>query len=118
MGLPPSNGTSVVVAKIIEVYDERLEIHPCSEVACVALVKLEKVKKRSSGFTSILDENQEGDMRFAFTLAETTKALFPNLDKRFPGLEEGDRFEANIKEELLLGSGKTRWVAYEYILLN
>ena len=31
---------------------------------------------------------------------------------------ESDRFEANIKEELLLGSGKTRWVAYEYILLN
>lgn len=36
-------------------------------------------------------------VNFNFTLAETTPELFPDLDKRMPGLNVGDSFEARLR---------------------
>lgn len=116
--LPNLAGSTIIEARVLKILDERSAAYPCSEVSCIALVKIEKVKKRAGNFTRPIDRDQEGEMRFEFTLSKTTKTLFPNLEKQFPGLKEGERFRANIKEEQLLGISKTRWVAYDYILLN
>ena len=116
--LPVSAGYSTVTAEIISISEERLNNYPCSEVACVAKVKITKINRRSGSFTRPLAAGQESEMRFTFTLSKTTNKLFPNLEKQFPGLKKGDRFKVNIAEELLLESNTTRWIAYDYILLN
>ena len=116
--LPSSNGRSVIIAEIIEVSDERSFSFPCSEVPCIATVRIEKVERSSAKLMQPFVANQEGNMRFVFSLNETTEKLFPNLDKRLAGLKAGDRFRANVTQEQLVGSNTTQWVAYEYILLH
>lgn len=69
---------------------------PCSKTPCWAKVKVDNVIGIGQGGPSV----SIGDTlytRFAFTLAETTEELIPNLDKRMPGLNITDSFEANIK---------------------
>ncbi len=111
-------GTAKVIAKVTKVYDDRSDVFPCSEVACMAYLKIEKVESKGGNFMKPLTAGQEGRTRFTFSLSETTEELFPNLDKRLPGLKKGDRIQVNVGEEQLLGSNETQWVAYDYILLN
>lgn len=116
--LAASAGNAVVIAEILKIYDQRLDYLPCSKVPCMALIKIEVVEKNGSNFMKPLTVGLEGKMRFTFSLNETTKELFPNLDKRLPGLKVGNRFKVNVGEEQLLGSNESQWVAYDYILLN
>jgi len=117
LGLPSSNGSTVLIAKVLEIYDEKTSTYPCSEVACMAKVRIEKVVISSANTLEPFSSGQEGKMRFEFSLSKTTKKLFPNLDKRLPGLNAGDRFKVNAIQEVVFGSGDVQWVALEYILL-
>lgn len=118
IGLASMNGSGVIVGKIIKIEDQKLDHFPCSELTCLATVKIESVEKVGSKMLQPFSKGQEGTMRFAFSLQKTTDEFYPNLKKHFPGLSVGDRFKANVNQEVLFGSSEIQWIAYEYILLN
>ncbi len=87
---------------------------PCAKVPCKAKVKVNKIFGYGSGFTNPLTEGSEVEMTFAFTLAPTTKELFPNLDARYKGLKQGDTFQADVQLQQRLGDSAPSLVVMSY----
>jgi hypothetical protein len=87
---------------------------PCAKVPCKAKVKVNKILGYGSGFTNPLTEGSEVEMTFAFTLAPTTKELFPNLDARYKGLKQGDTFQADVQLQQQLGDSAPSLVVMRY----
>ncbi|MCS6989205.1 MAG: hypothetical protein NZM06_06760 [Chloroherpetonaceae bacterium] len=87
---------------------------PCSKAPCKAKVKITRVLGYGSGFSATLAEGKEVEMTFAFTLAPTTKDLFPNLVARYKGLKEGDSFQADVQSSLKLGDDKPSLTVMAY----
>jgi hypothetical protein len=79
---------------------------PCAKAPCKAKVKITKILGYGAGFTSPLAEGREVEMTFTFTLAPTTKDLFPNLIATYPGLKTGDTFQADVQAQLKMGEEK------------
>ncbi len=53
-------------------------------------------------------------MTFTFTLAPTTKDLFPNLMTTYPGLKTGDTFQADVQAQVKMGEEKPSLVVMSY----
>jgi len=53
-------------------------------------------------------------MTFIFTLAPTTKDLFPNLTATYPGLKTGDTFQADVQAQLKMGEEKPSLTVMSY----
>ncbi len=87
---------------------------PCAKAPCKAKVKITKILGYGSGFTTPLTEGNEVEMTFAFTLAPTTKELFPNLTARYKGLKQGDTFQADVQSEPKLGEALSALVVMSY----
>ncbi|MFN3344070.1 MAG: hypothetical protein ACK412_00275 [Chloroherpetonaceae bacterium] len=87
---------------------------PCAKAPCKAKVKINKILGYGSGFTNPLTEGREVEMTFAFTLAPTTKELFPNLDARYKGLKQGDTFQADVELQQRLGDSAASFVVMSY----
>ena len=93
------NGTIISIEEIIDTSG------PCSTNPCVANVKVSNVIGTGSSFKIPLVKNDTINVKFAFTLSKTSKDLFPNLNKSFPGLKVEDKFIADVEkiEALKLG---------------
>lgn len=93
------NGTIISIEEIID------PSGPCSTNPCVANVKVNNVIGTGSSFKIPLVKNDTINVKFAFTLSKTSKDLFPNLNKSFPGLKVEDKFIADVEkiEALKLG---------------
>ena len=87
---------------------------PCAKAPCKAKVKITKVLGYGSGFTTPLTEGREVEMTFVFTLAPTTKDLFPNLIATYPGLKTGDTFQADVQAQLKMGEEKPSLTVMSY----
>jgi hypothetical protein len=87
---------------------------PCAKAPCKAKVKITKILGYGAGFTSPLAEGREVEMTFTFTLAPTTKDLFPNLIATYPGLKTGDTFQADIQAQVKMGEEKPSLVVMGY----
>ena len=105
---------------IITIVDEKDNYNinsPCSKVPCWALVKVNEVLSTGSRFATNITPGDEIKMFFIFTLSKTTEELFPNLDKRYPGLKNKDKFKANVACRFQPGEDDCKWVVYDYILI-
>ncbi len=87
---------------------------PCAKAPCKAKVKITKILGYGSGFAKPLAEGSEVEMTFAFTLAPTTKELFPNLAARYKGLKLGDAFQADVESVVKLGEEKPSLTVISY----
>ncbi len=70
---------------------------PCSKAPCLAKVLVNSVYGYGAGFASRIAKGDTIDLHFNMTLSASTKDLFPNLDVRLPGLEEGSVFIGDIE---------------------
>lgn len=93
------NGTIISIEEIID------PSGPCSTNPCVAKVKISNVIGTGSSFKIPLVKNDTINVKFAFTLSKTSKDLFPDFNKSFPGLKIEDKFIADVEkiEALKLG---------------
>ncbi|MFQ3597809.1 MAG: hypothetical protein SNJ55_06295 [Chloroherpetonaceae bacterium] len=101
--IPPNHCRMIgVIASIDETRSTDRE-SPCAKAPCKAKVKITKILGYGSGFNTPLTEGREVEMTFAFTLAPTTKELFPNLAARYKGLKQGDTFQADVQSQQRIG---------------
>lgn len=119
-----SPGNVKIIGEIILIDNTKLsgdKNSPCSKQPCWASVKIDSVIGSGAG-APIIGEKDTIDVKFAFTLGETTKELFPNLDKRMPGLKTRSKFEALVSKLNALGSAgskrKDLYQIYTYKLLK
>ena len=70
---------------------------PCSKVPCRGVVRIDSILGYGSSFGNPLAIGQRVNIHFAFTLAPTTKELFPNMTETYPGLEVNSRFQADVE---------------------
>lgn len=108
-----------IIGKIISIIEETDSSNinsPCFKVPCWANVRVEDVLHCGSRFAASISAGEEIKMFFVYTLSPSTANLFPNLEKRYPGLEKNDYFKANISCRFQPGEGETKWIVYEYIL--
>lgn len=91
--------TTGIIGTVISINHEKLSQDsnsPCSKVPCWAIIKVDSVLGVGHG-GPLLSVEDTLDVNFVFTLSETTKELIPNLGKRLPGLDIGEKFRANIR---------------------
>jgi hypothetical protein len=99
---PGENASSsgvVIKGKIMEILEKKDNDSNsvCKNSPCFALVKVLEVFQNNDRFSNFITEGDVFEMFFAFTLLPTSIDLFPNLDKRLPGLKVNDNFKAGIK---------------------
>jgi len=70
---------------------------PCSKKPCIAIIRIDEIMKMGSMCGSVIFKGAELKVYFAFTLAETTKDLFPDLVAHYPGLQKNDTFVTSIQ---------------------
>jgi hypothetical protein len=104
-----------IVGKILQIDSTLLpdKTSPCGKAPCRAVVKITQVLGYGSSFGNPLADGQEISAMFAFTLAPTTKDLFPNIDKRLPGLSVGSVFTADVQSLEQFGGG-TAYQIFNY----
>ncbi|MCF8239795.1 MAG: hypothetical protein K9J16_00305 [Melioribacteraceae bacterium] len=94
-----SPGTIRVKATVKKIYTDRLsknENSPCSKVPCNARIIVEKILGRGHSFNEVIHVGDSVDVNFAFTTVKTTKELFPNINKEYPGVSVGDKIITNL----------------------
>ncbi len=113
----PSPNQCHIQAEIIEVLpiDGRVK-GICSENACKAIIKIEKVLAYGSSFSTVLSKEDIIEASFAYTLSPSNEISSMNVYK-LPGLKLHDKFEANIEEIDVLNSKKPKFKVFMYSLL-
>jgi hypothetical protein len=109
-----SKGATAIWGSIVSIDTTKLSSDkhsPCSKVPCWAEVKIEKVLGVGQG-GPIVSVGDTLSVNFKFTLSETTPELIPNLDKRMPGLNINDKFEADLQNLIITDSSKVYSVYY------
>lgn len=94
-----SPGHARIAATVIEI-DSTLDSNnnkPCGKVPCYAEVRIDSVLGYGSAFGNPLVKASTIRLKFMYTLEETTKDLFPNSEKQFPGLEVGSAFQGDVQ---------------------
>ncbi len=92
-----SPGTAKIVGTITEiepVSNNSNPTNPCSKAPCIALVKVSSARY-GAAFPQLV-MGKEIRIKFRFTLAKSTKELFPNMEEEYPGLKVGDEFTAIV----------------------
>jgi hypothetical protein len=110
-----SPGACLIVGEIVDIDSTKLSKssnNPCSKQPCWATVKIKSMLGCGAG-APIIGNNDMLKVKFNFTLGETTKELFPNLDKRMPGLKVNSKFKASIKELRVFNSGSKNEKLYQ-----
>ena len=99
------NGTVVNIENITETSG------PCALSPCVAKIKINNVIKTGSSFRTPLIKGDTIKIKFEFTLSETSKELFPTLEKSYPGLQVRDKFIGDIEriELIQLNNSKEKF---------
>lgn len=86
----------------------------CSNYHCKAKVEILEVMRCGSSVTQILSPGDTVTMNFAYTLHKTKK-LFPDMEKRYPGLKRKKVFTADA-EQMLIPGGAVEFMVYDYSL--
>ena len=85
---------------------------PCSKAPCRGTIRVDSIVGYGSAFGSPLSLNQQIEAHFTFTLAPTTKYLFPNTTLALPGLTVGEKFQADVESRKEMGIG-ARNISYD-----
>ena len=89
---------------------------PCGKAPCQAIVQINKIHGYGSAFQKPLSVDKKLTFDFAFTVGNT-KTLGLKMNEHLPGLQKGDRFQADVEEQQQFG-GKTAYVVYTYKKLS
>ncbi len=90
---------SDIIAKVVSIVEPKQLENPsttCEKVACTAYLEVERLESVGRFFDYSFAEGDKIGAYFTFSLAKTTKELFPNSEVDYPGLSEGDRIKAYI----------------------
>lgn len=79
----------------------------------MARIKILAVLERGRGFEGEVFKGKELLAHFPYTLSPTQE-LFPSLQTHFPGLREGENFEAEIVSRMRKGSEQPEFVIHTY----
>ncbi len=113
--IAPNN--SRISGTIISVNISDKATAPCAEHPCLAEVKINNIIGSGVGFKTPLVKGDTILIKFEFTLSETSKKLFPNLNKSFPGLKIGDMFIGDIERIELIQLSENS-PKFEYRIFN
>jgi len=93
---------------------------PCTKVPCRGIVRIDSILGYGSSFGNPLAVGQRVNVHFAFTLAPTTKDLFPNMTETYPGLELNSRFRADVESppEMNTSADRIFYQVYDYVKLR
>ncbi|MBM2841323.1 MAG: hypothetical protein HW412_1851 [Bacteroidetes bacterium] len=112
--IPPNNCRVVAT---VESIDKSLQSAdkdgPCSKAPCSATIKIDSVIGYGSAFPGTLAGGERVNVKFALTLSPTAR-LFPDVTPALPGLDVGDKFEANINGSVSMGEKKPSFTVYGY----
>ncbi len=92
-----SPGTAAIAGTITEIEpisSKSDTTGPCSKAPCIALVKVSSARYGAAFPPLVI--GKEIRIKFRFTLAKTTKELFPDMKEVYPGLKVGDEFNAIV----------------------
>lgn len=115
--IPP--GHCRIIGTVVQINDSLSnndDHDPCSKAPCHTRIMINQVLGYGAGFNGDVSEQQTIPVRFAFTTAET-QSLGLELKNHMPGLQEGDRFWADIEYRQVFG-GEGEYVVYFYEVLN
>lgn len=114
-----SPGEVLIMGTLLQVDTLRAErpTDPCSRNPCYATIRIDSVLEYGSGFPRPLSSGEELSARFAFTLSPTDDVL-PELSEPFPGMSEGDAFQAKMRAAIVpvTSSDDPMFVIYEYYM--
>ena len=103
------------ITKIEPVPENKDSNDPCSKAPCIAMVKVTGATY-GAGFPT-LTIGKEIRINFQFTLAPTSKELFPNMEDSYPGLKVGQKFTALVSTIMSMeGSKLPKYRVYGYTL--
>ena len=85
----------------------------CAKYPCRAKVAVLKVFGCGAGVSLEVHEGDTVEMKFAYTLHSTE--IFPDMKAHFRGLENGDKFTALAKQQLVMG-GTGEFVIFDYVV--
>ena len=113
-------GKCRIVGTLVAIDSAMEQSGPCSKAPCRAIVRIDSILGYGSAFGSPLALNKQIAIRFGFTLAPTTKELFPNMTNRLPGLEIGSKFQSDLESQNEMRSAGTQswYLVYDYKRLN
>ena len=109
-----------IVGTIVSIDSTLEERGPCSKAPCRAIVRVDSVLGYGSAFGNPIAVGAQIPVRLAFTLAPTTKELFPNMTERLPGLKVGAKFQTDLEARNEMGTGERRssYLIQDYEKLN
>jgi len=84
----------------------------CAKHPCKAKVRIIGISACGQGVSWILNQGDEVEMDFAYTLHNTSKIL-PAMKAQYPGLKKGDEFTAPAMYHLKPGTNGA-FTVYEY----
>ncbi len=117
-------GTVVAVDSTLDVADSlqsHRDVPPCTKVPCNADVRIDSILGYGSAFGNPVVQEKIYRMHFVFTLAATSKELFPSMKEVYPGLIVGSSFIADIERQSVRGATQSMapvFVIYGYSRLS
>lgn len=113
--IPPGQAKIVgIISEIEPVPDNSTPGDPCSNVPCVALVKVTSATY-GAGFPQLV-MGKTIRVKFLYTLEKTSKELFPNLKEEYPGLKAGQEFTAMVSYVESIGENTPKYQVYGYTI--
>ena len=113
--IPPGHAKVVgIITEIEPVSDSSNLNDPCSKAPCIALVKVTSAVYGAAFPSFTKDEKIR--IKFLFTLEQTTKELFPNMEETYPGLRVGQEFTALVAHIDNIGETVPKFQIYSYEL--
>lgn len=113
-------GRCRIVGTLVGVDSSLAENGPCAKAPCHGTVRVDSIVGYGAAFGNPIAVNERIRVTFAFTLAPTTKDLFPTMSDRLPGLQVGERFWTDLESQPETGIDEQRTVyrVYRYEKLN
>ncbi len=106
------NGTILSIEKSFE------SSGPCVNHLCTASVLVNTIVSSGFSFNHPFAKSDTIKIKFEFTLDETTKDMFPNLTKSFPGLKVGDSFIGDVESIETIKFNKKETDSFSYKIFN
>jgi len=102
-------GRCRIVGTLVEI-DSTLDTGgPCSKAPCRGIVRVDSILGYGSAFGNPISLNAKINVKFAFTLAPTTRDLFPNMTVQLPGLYIGASFKTDLESQNDMGVGERHY---------
>jgi hypothetical protein len=113
-------GTCRMVGTLVAIDSALEKSGPCSKAPCQGIVRVDSILGYGSAFGNPIAVNAQIEVKFTFTVAPTSRALFPTMTQGLPGLQLGNQFQADIEtiNEPSMGVRHSLYVVGDYKRLN